>query len=170
MFCAPLLSAEQALARAVTAFQGRLTANIEEFLGLQIIRMEFKVEATRPEAPDISVGRAFDSHLDLLWFLIPMKLFRKPIERHFLKQLPYEVEKNLSRLASQWTERVNACISEVGQQAERFVAEEVRTMENLLVQTNDPTDSIRELLHELEIYRQQTGTSSLSQTPSEASP
>jgi len=45
---------------------------------------------------DIIATKSFDIHLDLIWFLIPMVLFRKFFERHFIRGIPRDVEMNLS--------------------------------------------------------------------------
>ena len=48
--------------------------------------------------PDISIGQVFLFHFDLLWFLIPMAVFRGHFERHFIRQLARQVYVNTSCL------------------------------------------------------------------------
>ena len=43
-------------------------------------------------------------------WLIPLALFRRPIERVLLRKARYEVEKNLPRLAVDWRDRVEIAI------------------------------------------------------------
>ena len=155
IFYEPLNQMEGSLTRSIQSFQSRLNSNVEEYLGIQMKQMKFEMDVKKPGSPDISIGRAFDSHLDHLWFLIPMIVFRKWIENHFLNQLPFEVEKNLSRLTSQWTERINAVILNMGKQADRFVIEQVQTIESLLLRTTDPTLSIQILQNEVDQYQHQ---------------
>ncbi|HPX81196.1 MAG TPA: hypothetical protein PLB95_04825 [Syntrophales bacterium] len=67
--------------------------------------------------PDISIGQVFLFHFDLLWFLIPMAVFRGHFERHFIRQLARQVYVNTSRLAAQWEERINRAIEDMRMQA-----------------------------------------------------
>jgi len=60
--------------------------------------------------PDVSVSWAFDSNIDLLWFLFPMVLLKPAFEKYFLRHIEHEVEKNLYRLISQLTEKINNVI------------------------------------------------------------
>jgi hypothetical protein len=77
----------------------------------------FEVEIGWPSVPDVSISNLFMFNIDLLWFLIPMSIFRPIIERRLLRRVPLEVEKNLSRLTSQWTRVINAAIERVQKDA-----------------------------------------------------
>ncbi len=90
---------------------------------------------------------------DLLWFVIPMWLFRSWADRHFLNRIPYETEKNLSRLASQWTEGINNAILKMQRDAERNVREQITTMESLLSRTQSESEGIRESILETELLK-----------------
>ena len=57
----------------------------------------WEIDVMEPCQPDIRTPQSFDIHLDLLWFLIPMGLFRRFFERFFIRGIPREVETNLSR-------------------------------------------------------------------------
>lgn len=117
--------------------------------------MLFETELCEPKLPDIHLGRVFDSHLNLLWFLVPMRILGPFIKSHFLQQLPFEVEKNLSRLASQWTERINQMIQEMGSQAETFIVTEIKTYEHLLVgEAGNPTKVLKRYLKEIEQFEE----------------
>ena len=41
-----------------------------------IASLNWKIEVAEPHQPDIRVGRTFDFHFGLIWFLIPMFIFR----------------------------------------------------------------------------------------------
>jgi hypothetical protein len=75
-----------------------------------------------------------------------MFLFRKIFERHFLRSLPREVEKNISRLAAQWEKRINDAIDLMKKQAARYIQEELATIDGLLSKTRGQTDDIRRLI------------------------
>ncbi len=155
MFCAPLTRAETVLAKAVSAFHAELAASVEQQLGIRLEAPDFHFEVDEPKSPDISVGHVFTIHIHLLWFLIPMSLFRTYFERLFVSKLPYEVEKNLSRLASQWTERINRAILRMGRRAETLVSDQVRTFEHLLQQDESTADILRAHLAEVMQYRRE---------------
>ncbi|HEX5037452.1 MAG TPA: dynamin family protein, partial [bacterium] len=98
------------LMRTIQSFRARLSAKIEDVLGVKRRDPEWNVPLKEPEAPNVAIFHVFDTQIDLVWFLIPMSLFQPLIHRHFLKRIPNEVEKNLSRLAAQWTDAINAVI------------------------------------------------------------
>lgn len=134
--------ARKRLQRSVEAFQERLSKNVRDSLRVALSPPEFAISVPAPKSPDISIGGAFDFKLDLIWFLVPMKVFRGPVERHFLRLLPYEVEKNLSRLASQWTDRINAAVMEMGKQAERHAQLQIASIEEILRRSRSNTHEV----------------------------
>jgi hypothetical protein len=64
--------------------------------------------------------------------------------------IPYEIEKNLSRLASQWTEKINAAILQMQREAERHVRNQLLTVESLLSRTQSEAEGIKMSLSEVE--------------------
>lgn len=101
-FLGTLQKAHAGFSRSLEAFRKFLGDNIENVLGAKLAPVEWKIDVAEPDSPDISFTKTFDIHLDLIWFLIPMFIFRRIFERHFMKGVPKEVEINLSRLAYQW--------------------------------------------------------------------
>jgi hypothetical protein len=79
-----------------------------------------------------------------------MTFFRPLIERHFLRLIPWEAEKNLSRLAGQWADAVNASIEDLTGQAERFMEEELATIERMVSHAADRRPVIEEALATLD--------------------
>jgi GTP-binding protein EngB required for normal cell division len=149
-FCKPLEDAESTLSRAVQGFRDRLAGNILQALGISFDLGQFKAEISRPEAPHISVSKLFDMDIDLLWFLIPMPVFRGSFEKHFLNRIPWEIEKNLSRLATQWSDGINAAIQSIEADAENSVRDQITTVEALLSQATSESDGIRSAMEEIE--------------------
>jgi hypothetical protein len=127
-----------------------LNQNIEKVLGLRLAEAEWKIEVTEPHQPDIKTGRTFDFHLDLVWFLIPMFIFRPLFETHFINQVPNEVFVNLSRLAAQWEDRINKAIEGMKKQALKYVQDELSTIEALLSKAGGQTEDIRRMMEELQ--------------------
>jgi hypothetical protein len=91
----------------------------------------------QPARPDVQIGRVFDHPFELLWFVIPMWLFRPLVQRHFLRGLPWEVEKNLHRLTGQWSDSIGRTVDDLARQAEDFVREELDTVEGLVAKAQD---------------------------------
>ena len=145
-----LLTAQASLQRTVRAFQDRLAERIEAALGVSFEGASFHAAIREPAHPDVRVGKIFDVQLDLLWFLIPMALARRPLLRHFRKRIVWESEKNLSRLSSQWADAVNGSIDHLVWQAMEFVADELSTIERLVAGAGDNRDRIRQALGELD--------------------
>jgi hypothetical protein len=126
-----------------------LNQNIEKVLGFRLAEAEWKIEVTEPHQPDIKTSRTFDYHFDLIWFLIPMLIFRRLFERHYFGLVSGEVVVNLSRLAAQWEDRINKAIEGMKKQALKYVQDELATIESLLSKAHGQTDEIRRTMEEL---------------------
>jgi len=148
-FLKPLNDAHAGILRAVRAFQSRLAGNIKENLGVNLEMAEFDLDIKIPAEPDISFSRIFDSHIDILSFAIPMTLFRGAFGKHFRRSIRPEVEKNLSRLASQWTEGINKSILRMGEDAQGFVVAQMDQITQLLQSSLSRSSVIESLLNQL---------------------
>jgi len=148
-FFGTLKKAHASLSRSLEAFGTLLNQNIERVLGLRLAEAEWKIEVTEPSQPDIIISRTFDFHLNLFWFLIPMFIFRRLFERHYLNQIPNIVVVNLSRLAAQWENRINKVIDEMKKQALKYIQDELATIEALLSRSHGQTEEIQRRVEEL---------------------
>jgi len=153
-FFGTLRKAHASFTRSLEAFRKFLDESIQKVLGVKLPDVDWKIEVTEPDHPDIVFTKAFDFHFDLIWFLIPMFIFRQIFERHFIRGVPRQVEINLSRLAYQWEIRINAAIDTMRIQAIIYVQEELSTIEGLLSKTEEQTSEIRQLIVELQIKLQ----------------
>jgi hypothetical protein len=153
MFCTPLHKTERHLARTLGAFHDRLAGHVKSALGVTLTPCEFMLEAREPEGPPVDVAYAFDAAFTTAGWLIPMALFRKPIERVLLRKARYEVEKNLSRLAVQWRERVAQGIKELTGEAERQALEELGALEGLVAGSVSSAAEMEGALGELEGFQ-----------------
>lgn len=138
-FFGSLESARAAIQRSVSLFTGMLNHNIEKTLGISFPENEFYLDIEQPEYPDIKISRSFDSHLDMYWFIIPMFIFRKAFERYFVKQIPWAVQMNLSRLAYQWEKSINKAIDSIKEQALQHIKNEIETVDKLIYQDREAT-------------------------------
>jgi hypothetical protein len=145
-----LVTAQSSFQRSVRAFQDRLAKEIERALGISFTGAQFHAEIDEPARPDVRVGKTFDTQIDLLWFLIPMSVFRSFAFRHYRKQIAWEVEKNLSRLASQWADAVNRSIGGLAGQSLGFMQDELVTIRGLVGNAEDRREEIRNALAELD--------------------
>jgi GTPase Era involved in 16S rRNA processing len=145
-FYGTLKKAHASFSRSIEVFRQLLSSNIEQVLGTKLADVEWEIEPQQPDQPDIAFTKSFDIHLDLIWFLIPMFIFRKLFERHFIKGLSRQVEINISRLGYQWEKQINYAIDSMRNQAITYVQKEIATIEGLLLQTIGNTEEIRHLI------------------------
>jgi ribosome biogenesis GTPase A len=145
-FYGTLKKAHISLMRSLETFRTLLGNNVERVLGVKLAETDWKIEVAEPEHPDIKTVRTFDYHFDLIWFLIPMVIFRVFFEKHFIKKIPYEVTANLSRLAARWEDRINRTIDDMRKQALKYVQDELSTIESLLSRSHGRSDEIREMI------------------------
>jgi signal recognition particle receptor subunit beta len=131
------------------SFRERLSDNLERVLGVQMKPEEWDIIVGEIKKPNISISRSFDFHLDLLWFLFPMFIFRKIFRRYFLQQIPYEIEKNLHRLASNLTDRINKEMDKLMIQALNYMNEELRTIGALLSENKGDSSDILKRMDDL---------------------
>ncbi len=151
-FYGTLKKAHAGLARSLEAFRVILNGNVQKVLGVSLAEAEWDIKIAEPEQPDIRTFRASNYNLDLIWFLIPMFLFRRAFEKRFLEKIPWEVETNINRLAAQWEDRINAAIDGMQKQAVQYVRDETATIESLLSSARGRTDEIRQMIAELKRY------------------
>ena len=118
---------------------------------MNLLPREFNLEVREPSQPPVDVAFAFDAAFSLVgWLIPPLTLFRNPIERNSPRKARYEVEKNLSRLAAAWRDRVAASTNELVRQAGQQALEELTALENALAQTKSGEAELRATIAGLE--------------------
>jgi len=147
-----LVEVRDRMERLVEGFQGRLAENVRAVLGIDLERSRVSLDASAPRMPDTSCGRVFDSHFDILWFLIPTTVFGPLIRRHFLHHVGFEAEKSLFRLSAAWRESTAAEIARLAGQAGKAIRSELSTLEALLGRKTAESPGIREAIAELTGY------------------
>jgi GTP-binding protein EngB required for normal cell division len=150
MFCEPIQRVRLHVERLLRGMQDRLAQHVKDAFGLAVTRHEFLFEVSEPTAPPVDIGMAFDVTIDLFGYLVPMALFRRPVERRLLRQARWEVEKNLSRLAADWRDRVSVAIQELRVQAEQHAQNELKALEQMVEQTQSKAPQLKEGIDELE--------------------
>jgi hypothetical protein len=146
-----LFRAQASVERSVRAFADRLAGEIERALGIRFEGTRFDPQVEEPAHPDVRLSPTFDTHFELLWFLIPMPVFRPLVRRHFLRRIPWEVEKNLSRVAGQWADAMGASIDVLYRDATEFLGREMETIAGLVGEADagNRLEEIRAALAEL---------------------
>ncbi|MFA6148072.1 MAG: dynamin family protein [bacterium] len=146
-----LFRAQASVERSVRAFVDRLAREIGRALGIRFEGARFDPQVEEPARPDVRLSPTFDTHFELLWFLIPMPVFRPLVRRHFLRRIPWEVEKNLSRVAAQWADAMGASIDGLFRDATVFLEREIETIGRLVGEAGagDRREEIRAALAEL---------------------
>lgn len=151
-----LAKAQIHLNNYTTHFRERLNQRINEVLHVQLPEEEFQVKVEPLEKPDIITSWAFESHIDMLWFLIPMKLFRNVFRKSFAGQLPGEAEKNLRRLISILTKNINTAIKKSHVEALTYITSKLESIENLLEEQHSGEEEIHTCLNQLAAFEPDT--------------
>ena len=133
-------------------FTQNLKKKILDSLGVEIQTLQWQAQMKPLESPDISVYRAFDSNIDLLWFLFPMFIFKKLFYKQFAKQIPLEVEKNIYRTISILTGIVNAEIEKLAQQSIVYINQYIDTISKALSIQQQKIDELKNDLEEIENF------------------
>lgn len=150
MFCEPLHKAALHLSRTVRAFQDRLAGHVKDALGVTLLPREFTPEVREPEAPPVDVGYGFDVTVDIVGHLVPMSLVRRRVQRTLVGKAGWEVDKNLSRLAADWRDRVATAIRDLTQQAERHALAELSALEQTLERSGSDAPMLRQALAQVQ--------------------
>ena len=87
---------------------------------------------------------------EMLSWLLPMWLFGGMFRRHVIGRVPWEVEKNLTRLVGDWAEAVNGAVTNLRRQAEVWVDTELSTLGRLLAQQPLEASAFQEAIVQLE--------------------
>jgi hypothetical protein len=100
--------------------------------GVPLRTTETEIGVVEPRTPDIRIGRVFDRNWELLSPILPVFAIQAVVRRHFARTVPYLIEQNLSRLATQWEESVNGALWGVDKEARRRLDELMATVERLV--------------------------------------
>jgi len=157
-FSHPLQQTSKQVFRILQDFRDRLSAGTMRVFGVPLRTTEIEIEVRQPEAPDVRVGRIFDRNWELLSPVVPVLLIRGLIRRHFERQVSYRVFTNISRLVSQWEERINRALFDLEHEAERRLDEVVKTVATLIgTSGGDQLPAIRRDLDQIESLRTAIG-------------
>ncbi len=154
----PLQRTSKQVVRILQDFRDKLSEGTMRTFGVPLRTTEVEIEVRDPESPDIHVGKIFDRNWELLSPIVPVPLIKGLVRRHFERQVSYKLFTNLSRLVSQWEERINSAVLNMEKEAERRLDELVLTVGRLIESGgSDRLPAIRSDLQRIEIFRAEVG-------------
>jgi GTP-binding protein EngB required for normal cell division len=142
--------AEVRLGRVAEAFRARLAQNVREATGVIIPPARWEGRRPRVDVVPVTVSHAFMLSWEAVSFLVPMGLFAGMFRSHLLGRVPFEVEKNVSRLIADWCQVTSQALESLRGQASAWVDEEIAALERLLSSKAPEAGSFRESLARLE--------------------
>jgi hypothetical protein len=149
-FVEPVRRVSRQLSQSLQDFRNRLSERMLETLGVPLRTTEMELGAQDPRSPDVRVGKIFDRNWELLSWLIPMALVRGVVLRHYHRKVEDLVFTNLSRLASQWADLVNASLLTLEKESMRRLDGLIGTIEKLIASAGQQAPRIREDIERLE--------------------
>ena len=157
-FVAPVRRVGRQLSQTLQDFRNRLSERILQTLGVPLRTMEMELATHDPGSPDVRVGKIFDHNWELLSLLVPMKIVKRPIRRHFERKVGDVVFMNLSRLTTQWEEVANAALMALEKEALRRLDSLVATIERMIASAAREAQGIRDDLRRLELIQSRLST------------
>jgi len=139
----PLNKLKKQVFRSLQNFRDRMSDRTERAFGVPLRTTESEIEVEEPRSPDIYIGKVFDRNWELLSPITPMSLVKPLVRRHFMRTVPFMIEKNLSRLASQWDESIRAAMMQILKEAKTRLDELVETVERLITTGSDAAPTLR---------------------------
>ena len=131
-------------------FKERLNQNIKKVLNIDMPPGEIEIVTAPLPSPSIHISRTFDSHIDMLWFLVPMPVFKKMIKKHFLNEIPKEVEKNSYRLIAGLTANINQNIEIMQQRAVNYITHELESVALAIMHHQPNENNVTDFINLLE--------------------
>jgi GTP-binding protein EngB required for normal cell division len=153
----PLQQTSRQILRILQDFRDRLSEGTTRAFGVPLRTTEMAIEVREPQAPDIRVGQIFDRNWELLSPVVPVPFIKPLVRGHFERQVSSKVFMNISRLVSQWEERINSALRNVEKEAEHRLDQIVATVGHLIEGTGgDRIVAIQEDLQKIEAMESST--------------
>jgi GTP-binding protein EngB required for normal cell division len=153
MFQSPLRDVTLHLERTLQAFHDRLALHVQVALGITLGPCEFEIATRGPAVPPVDIAFVFGGPLGAAAVFVPLTIFRPIVERSLVRKATYELEKNISRLASNWRDRIAAEIDELIERAEQQVLDELSGFEQALDREMPNAPRLRSMIEEIEATR-----------------
>lgn len=138
-FLVPVEQVRRQAFHRLQSFRDQLSERAVRAFGVPLRTTEIEIEVAEPHTPDIRIGKVFDTSWESFSAILPMWLVKGVIANHFRKRLAWMVEKNLSRLATQWAESSNGALTQIQCEATKRLDELHATVTRLL--SNSPAQA-----------------------------
>jgi len=132
------------LSQSLQDFRNRISEAALAALGVPLRTTEVEFDIQSPQVPDIRIGKIFDRNWELISLFLPMFAVKGILEAHFRRKIYDTVFKNLSRLAFQWEDLVNAGLFQMEKEAFLRLNNLVSTVEHLLTPGLQQTPNIEQ--------------------------
>jgi GTP-binding protein EngB required for normal cell division len=142
-FVQPVRRVSRQLSQSLQDFRNRLSERTLQALGVPLRTSETELRVEDPRSPDVRIGKIFDRNWELVSFLLPMALIKGLLKRHFERKVADVVFVNLSRLASQWEQIVNASLMILEKEAIHRLETLIVTIEKLIAPSAQEAARIR---------------------------
>lgn len=152
-FVEPVRRIGRQLSQSLQDFRNRLSERTLETLGVPLRTTEVELQTEDPRSPDVYVGKIFDRNWELLSGMIPMVLVRGTVLKHYHLKVEDLVFTNLSRLASQWEDIVNASLLALEKESIRRLDGLIGTIDKLIESARQQAPQIREDIQRLDELR-----------------
>jgi len=152
-FVEPVRRVSRQLSQSLQDFRNRLSERMLETLGVPLRTTEMELQTEDPRSPDVRVGKIFDRNWELLSWLIPMALVEGVVLKHYHHKVEDLVFTNLSRLASQWEDIVNASLRVLEKESVRRLDGLIATIDKLIASAGQQAPQIHEDIQRLEEVR-----------------
>jgi hypothetical protein len=150
---------QEVTAQEILDSRGNPTVEVEVLLndgvlgraatGVTISPAAWEARTPQVKAVPIAVTQALMTNWELLWWMLPMGLVGGLFRRHVMGLVPWEVEKNLARLAGEWAGATAAAAADLRAQAAAWVDAELATLDRLLARRPGEAAALREALRRL---------------------
>lgn len=132
------------------AFAQRLGTHVRLALGVDFDPPAVTPAEPEPEAVDVAVDAAFDSHLEVLSWAVPMTLVRPLVHRHFLRLVRWQVEKNALRVGYRSAAAAARALERLAAAYAAAIDAQVAACERLVLSLDDDAPVLRAALAELD--------------------
>lgn len=130
-------------------FLSSMYSKSKEVLGVDFPLIKIEIPDLKIRLGEIRFIKAFDIHIDLLFPVIPFKIFKNLIIKRLIKKSSFEIEKSLTKTAMEISQYIN---QEVDNVVEKIIEElklRIYSLENAIKLDEDKQKEIENSLKEL---------------------
>ncbi len=130
-------------------FCSKMSSQASMVLGEKLPDLDMEYLSQSVPFQDIKISQPFDSHIELLWFLIPSRLFKRNIYSHFLERANFEVEKNLIRMAMKISETTQKSIENTVKKSLEHIQSNLNMADKILSSSTSDLKKIKSAIEKI---------------------